>query len=210
MIRRNTWVLLGIFIVALGLVWAIPWWQSTHPQPTPTPGSASQPLFGSPAPQISEVTISAADGKELTLKSSGNDQWTAISKPGTPEVSADKIGSAVSDFQGILISAQLTTPPPMDVIGLSTPSNTITVKFVDGAIKVIKVGSVTPTSSGYYIQVDDDHPVVVGKYTLDSLLALLTPAPSGTETPTVSATATISGTPQPTGAPIEVFPTTTP
>jgi hypothetical protein len=53
------------------------------------------------------------------------------------------------------------------------PDTTITIQITGEDLKIIKIGKVTPTNSGYYVQVGNNSPVVVSKNSIDSIKGLI-------------------------------------
>ena len=76
---------------------------------------------------------------------------------------------------------------------MDTPAYTIDLTFASGIKHIIQVGSLTPTTSGYYVRYDARNLYVVSQSGIDALLNLLTAPPfPATETPlpTIEGTAT--------------------
>jgi hypothetical protein len=188
MVKRNTWILLGFFAVLLAAVWAIPRWQSAHDQPSATPSTGSTNLLGSNLGTIKEMKIAGADGNVVVIVPAGNNTWSATAQPDPKVLDANQLQQAVTTIQGLTITTFLPTPPPLDAIGLTNPSHTITIIMDRGPQREIKVGSVTPTGGGYYVQVDDNSPSVVEKSNLDAVLNLLTAPVVSTGTPSAEGT----------------------
>jgi hypothetical protein len=88
--------------------------------------------------------------------------------------------------QEVAIERILSRPQvaPADA-GLSQPSYVMTVKVTGGTEEVVRIGDLTPTSSGYYASLNDGSDVlVVDKTGLDALLNLVTSPPyASTPTP---------------------------
>jgi hypothetical protein len=57
----------------------------------------------------------------------------------------------------------------LETFGLGTAKRILTITTTNGTI-VMKIGNLTPTSSGYYVQVDTHAPVVIEKTSLDEIL----------------------------------------
>jgi hypothetical protein len=71
-----------------------------------------------------------------------------------------------------------------DAVGLDGPDYTISFQFTSGVERIIEVGVLTPTESGYYVRGENGEIVIVSRSALDSLLGLLTTPPYAlTETP---------------------------
>jgi hypothetical protein len=91
---------------------------------------------------------------------------------------------------------------PKDV-GLDTPEYVLTVKFSNGGERMVKIGVITPSESGYYVLNKEGKVVIVSRSAVDSLLGLLqnppyaetlTPSPAP-QTPEGTPPATETATP---------------
>jgi hypothetical protein len=73
----------------------------------------------------------------------------------------------------------------LKIVGLEAPDYMLTVKFTSGVERIVDIGVVTPTESGYYVRDMDGKVIIVSRSAIDALLGLLdnppyleTPAPS--------------------------------
>jgi hypothetical protein len=188
MITRNTWILLGILVVLVGVAVLVPKYLASQPQPTPTAAApAAKPVF--PTGDVSSFSIKSADGKSVAVKSLGNNQWS-VTEPTGLEYDATTVQSAAGFFKSAMIQTALETQPAADAMGLASPAVTVTIQMADGSQKVMNVGKATPTGEGYYVQVDTQPAVTVSKSEVESLTGLLTAGK-----PPVTPTAVLSGTP---------------
>lgn len=71
-----------------------------------------------------------------------------------------------------------------DAVGLDDPEYTFTIQFTAGVERIINIGVLTPTGSGYYTSRGDGEIVIVSNTGLDALIGFLTYPPYlATETP---------------------------
>jgi len=188
MITRNTWILLGILVVLVGVAVFVPKYLASQPQPTPTAAApTAQPVFTTG--DVASFTVKAADGKSVAVKSQGNGKWS-VTEPTDLTYDETTVQSAASFFTTAKVQTALETQRAADAIGLTTPTATVTIQMTDGSQKVMKVGKATPTSEGYYVQIDTQPAFTVAKTEVESLTALLTAG-----TPPVTPTSVLSGTP---------------
>jgi hypothetical protein len=188
MITRNTWILLGLLVVLVGVAVLVPKYLASQPQPTPTAAApTAQPVF--PTADVSSFSIKSADGKTVAVKSLGNNQWS-VTEPTGLTYDATTVQSAASFFKSAKIQTALETQPAADAMGLASPAVTVTIQMADGSQKVMKVGKATPTGEGYYVQIDTQPAYTISKGDVDSLTGLLTAG-----IPPVTPTAVLSGTP---------------
>jgi len=76
-----------------------------------------------------------------------------------------------------------------DAVGLDDPEYTITLQFTSGVERIVKIGVLTPTESGYYIPGENGDILIVSRSSVDSLTGLLTNLPyAPTEVPAPSST----------------------
>jgi len=195
MIRRTTWIILAVFVILLGIVWAFPRIQgklSSSSQATATPETKF--LVSQGEKNIQSLRAENSAGKVMALGRDANGVWMLV-EPAGKQIDLGAAESGVTQLLSLPIT--LTLEPAFDPasIGLNPPIYTITLDLVDGKKTVIKVGKLTPIKNGYYAQVDDGPVTVVNNYSLDAFLNMLdNPPVLETPTPTVSATATLTDT----------------
>jgi hypothetical protein len=193
MIRRTTWIILAIFVILLGVVWAFPSIKgklSASTKATATPETRF--LVNLDEKNIQSLHAEDPAGKVVGLGRDANGVWTLLEPPGK-QIDLAAAESGVTQLLSLPIT--LTLEPAFDPasIGLNPAAYTITLDLMDGKKMVIKVGKLTPIKNGYYTQLDDGPVTVVNNYSLDAFLNMLDHPPVlETPTPTVSATATLT------------------
>ena len=212
MIRQSTWIVLIVFVLVVGaaiLVEKTPYFQ---PKPTPTSTTAPSLYSGTPV----AFTLTESNGFTTSAKLQDNKTWVAL-QPLNGPVDQGQMAELISQIQGIAVVATLPTPPPASASGLQTPTDTITITDSTNQQHVLKIGSKTPTSSGYYVQLDQNNPVIVDTSTIDRIIQILsgvgaTPTPTSSPTPnpltptsqataTPASKATGTASPPPTASP---------
>lgn len=197
MIRKTTWIVLVVFILLLAGVVILQRVQGnvTLVKEEVTPSATSAPLLLGNLQAQDIVAIDwTGEGQTITLTKAADGSWSL--GPGTNgPVEAGQVEQLRASLVSLHAASQLGASNPLDAIGLSVPTNIISLRTTSGQLTQINLGSVTPTGSGYYVQVDSNAPVVVDKYAIDSVLDLLKPTSWVTptplpETPAVQATAT--------------------
>ena len=214
MIRRTTWIVLVVFVAVLGAAIYV---QRTHEgklinEPTPTMMPA---LFNIQESSIKSLQISSSAGESLVMEHSTDGAWT-ITKPLVEATDTAQAQASISELLGLQSMTVLDPAPPSEATGLATAAYTITVSLMDGKNVVAKVGKVTPTESGYYLQVDGGPVVVANKYSIEKITnmianppVLVTPTPEFVVpeiTPT-EAPSTATPTPAPTATAMDFLPT---
>ena len=203
MIRRSTWIVLG---VALALVLSYLLWQRYQANKAPealeaTPTTAPiVSLFDLGDLFVTGITFSRADGQTVVVqRDTATGQW---SMPDVPAETVDTflIGTVAGQLFSMRVDRVLETTQSQAALGLDAPAYTIQLTLQDGRQQVLRVGDVTAIGTGYYVQLDDQAPAIVAKADLDAVLGILDNPPLlPTSTPTVTETPS-STEPSPTEA----------
>ena len=201
MIRRTTWIILGVFVVLLGVAWYL---QNSKPaaavQSTPTPGR--QYLFEIQESNIKKLEITNDQGKRVVLARDASGVWSLQ----VPKAAATDVGqaeSAVTQLVTLSVVNTLAATPQVAASGLGNPTDVITVTMSNGPLQIAYIGKQTPIQNGYYAQLGKDgQSMVLNSNGVDSLLRILDSPPIlGTATPTgqpaITATFTPAATVQP-------------
>ena len=197
MIKRNTWILLAVFVVVLGAAYGIQQTNLFGPQvsPTATPNPSLLDLTNN---QVSGIQLVDQHGLNVVVKLGSNKQWSIVQPPDS-QISQGNVQEILSELGGIAIQSTILNPLPLDSTGLQLPTYTLTLTYASGQTHIIKVGSLTATKSGYYIQLDSGNTVIVNQSGVDSIIEMLK---SVTYTPTPT-------NPPETATPIPSTPSTT-
>jgi hypothetical protein len=172
MFRRSTWVLLIIFI----LIFTLTVFVEKNPTLTAglrTPTATAYPkLLGELlAENIQSIEITPATGKPFSVKRNNDQSWSIPNE--SQPVDNGKVEQLLTSLADLKIYTILDSSMSKDAIGLTKSPLTIAYDKSDGSTKTIKIGQVTPTQSGYYVQVDNDSPIVIDKSALDPIIDLL-------------------------------------
>ncbi len=208
MIRRNTWFLILLFVVAIGAYFYVnnrKAQQAASATPTPASGvpAGSTTLFPASAGAATDITVKDTTGKTVEVARNDSGSWVLKAPTDAPadQASAEAAATQVTALR-VLSSVQL----DLNVVGLDKPAYIMSFTFTDKSRHTLNVGSVTPIQNGYYASLDNGPVRIVDKAGLDALILLLTkppyvatPTPPITDTPTVQASDTPQ--PEPTGSP---------
>jgi hypothetical protein len=186
MIRRGTWVTLGIFaaLLAFALVW-----ERAGPEPDGGEGlTPTQAALWELAPdQIVRLRIEdRVAGQRLDLFRRADGTWLAadagrVLDPG-------RVQRALDWLSGPRPRARVPEPADLTAYGLDEPTRRVTVWLADRTQVVLEIGAPVPTASAAYVLVDGQPDVlVVSTFGLDEVFGLLglptaTPAVGGTPT----------------------------
>jgi hypothetical protein len=184
MIRRPTWIVIGIFLILL-LVFVLyqrDIFTFQEEEPTPTV-LESRTLFDIDGEDIQGLLIVEAQGNIVHIEKDEGGEWVLRE----PTAEATDIGAVESTLNQLLTLRVLSTLfeiPSLEVLGLVSPTYTLTIYFVDGNSQIYQVGVLTPTESGYYLQDRNGVVLVVDKFGMETVLNLL-------EQPPILATPTV-------------------
>lgn len=205
MIRRSTWIVIAVLIVLLGVTWYFEWSPTGKVRVKGTPTATPMPqIIKENQSDLFLVELRTSNGELTTLHKNPDNTW---SLPHSPNQTVDqgKVQELLSDIYFLTPLTALDSKVSLDSFGLMTPTQVLNVQVTNGSPYLIKLGSLTATGSGYYIQVNSDAVIIVSKTSLESILDLLktdalivktaTPMPSSQNTPDLN-----SGTPSVTPA----------
>lgn len=199
MIRRNTWILLAILAVGIGITLYIEKNPKASADGTPTPTAFPKMLTQVSFDSISTLSYTDDQGQTLTLVKN-NAVWEVKDSPRQP-IDQGKVTQAISSLLSTEQYSQLQPDIDLQTIGLANGKQRITIGDVAGKQTVIQIGQPTATGSGYYLRVDQYAPIVVSNYSLQDVLTLLKPESLLVSTPTPTAAETLPADAPPTSAP---------
>jgi len=181
MIRRSTLIVL---LILAGLAAVAIYLQRSGPaeDAQPTPVEASGPLFQFDS-QIIGLRLEKAGGDVLDIGRDDQGLWK-LNYPQAEATDSAAVDSAVSQLLSTQIVSTLENGPSLEDAGLAQPAFRLLLQLEGGAQELISVGNESPTGSGYYVLVGNRGLMIVNKYSLDPLLALVeTPPVMLIETP---------------------------
>jgi hypothetical protein len=195
MIRKKTWILLGIFVILVG---AAIYLQKNPIKPntalTPNPTAPAALLNGWTSADIQRIEYQDNLGSLITLAQVAQENW--VLQPDNKPVGLGKIEQIRTQILDTQVVTALDPGYDLASIGINAPSQTLTLTSTKGTTATIRVGSKTAIGTGYYVQVNQEQPVVVNSYAVEGLLDALkketlldlTPTPQLTASPEVTAT----------------------
>ena len=189
--RSSTIIYLLFFLVLAGAYYYL----NNRDQPadislTLEPTTELKYLFTEKDGTPTSVHIESKRGEVVEIARDADNAWV-ITQP--QEAKADQ-GSAEAAASQVTTMQILDTIPDvdLDVVGLSDPEYTMTIKFNGDVERNVEIGVITPTESGYYVRNANGDIVIISRSSVDALLGLLTnlpyletptPSPIPTETP---------------------------
>ena len=176
MIKRNTWILLGIFVIVLAF--AIYYQNSPKKaviSATSTPGTI--PLFNNvDEKKINTLRVEDTNGNVVVLGRDASGIWVVNEPKGGP-TDVTQAETAVSQLLALQNMTALDPSSDLGIFGLAKPSYTVTISMNGGDKYVLLIGDVTPTQNGYYARLNQGAPNIVNKDSVDAMLGMLTKPP---------------------------------
>jgi hypothetical protein len=190
--QRAIYILVGLLILLIGVVYYL----QTNPEaasggtPTPTTAApASITLWTFDSAKVQSFSVTDNEQKvtfAAQLDSAG--VWS-ITQPTPGPASQESLGTMPTTLGSLFVSQTITENVDLAAFGLLQPPYTLEVKQSDGKTFRANIGKKAPTGSGYYVLREGEAQVLlVGAPSLDTLLGYLTAPPLATPTPAVTAT----------------------
>jgi len=180
--KRSTGIVLVVFLALVGLMLYLNQKNAATGATDVTPTAPVENLFTETEGLPTSIDIKSKTGEQVTIERNNAGVWV-LKQPIEAEADQGSAEAAASQVTALRIVSRPDVAP--DEVGLIQPSYILTVKLTGGAVKTVRIGDLTPTSSGYYTSVDDSNEIlIVSKTGLDALLTLVTSPPFvGTPTP---------------------------
>ena len=191
--RQSTVIYLVLFLLVIGAYYYL----NNREEPadialTLEPTTEVSYLFTAEDGLPTRIRIESKSGDAVEVARNAENAWALVlpREATADQASAEAAASQVTTMQ---ILDRLPDIDP-EIVGLTDPEYNILVKFTSGVERNVKIGVITPTESGYYVQNTDGETVIVSKSSVDALLGLLNNPPY-LETPTLATTTPEDGTP---------------
>jgi len=187
--KKNTWIILGVFIVVLVgflLLQNVEIDSTETPEPTSTPAPALRSFDDQ---DLKAIVLEKSGSQTIKLEKIDTLEWIITTHP-DGQVTAGNVEEILSYLSNLELISILSSTPSLEEIGLDEPVNTLRFEYEDGTSYTITIGMVTTLNDGYYAQVDDyEMAVVLPLYNIDLVISLMNNATlPPTPTPTVEAT----------------------
>jgi hypothetical protein len=178
MVKRSTWIILGVFGVLLVAVFALPR-LGIEPTPTEDPfgtlPEAGPLLFDVIATDMVEVRITAQDGRALRVERVDEFQWQMLApvEAGPEEVDIFALQSVLFGLMGLESTPLDEEITDLAAVGLDPPAYIIVIKLADGTQRSVQVGNLNGLGTDYFARRPEQPVLLVDALTLDSILQLL-------------------------------------
>ena len=176
-----------IYIILLAILAGVYYYINNRPEPIDTeisiPTSApTEYLFSFEDGLPIGIRIESRGGDIVEVARDAENAWVLLQPT---EASADQ--GSVEAVASQATSLRIIDRVPdlaADVVGLTSPQFTLTFQFTDSVERIIDIGVLTPTESGYYVSRGDGEILIVNNNAVDAFIGLLTNPPYlATETP---------------------------
>ena len=200
-VQTGTWVTILLLAIAVGAAFYINRQAETTAEETLTltPEATEQAFVFDSGSVLNAIKVKPAEGTTVELKRNAENAWALI-LPEKTEADQGLAEAAASQVSALGIITEVSGATNLSDFGLEAPVYIINLGFEGGTSNVLKVGDLTPSQKGHYVQLDDETVYVVGRDGIDALISL-TFAPPYLNTPTPSPTATLTALPSETPAP---------
>lgn len=186
MVRRSTWILLGVLGVLALAYFA---WERFAPDDAEAPTATAEILWTVMAEQVDTVRVVDLQGRRVVLARRDPDLgWRLVSPvAGAGDSGAIEMGVASLTSPGV--RQRIADPGDLAAFGLAPAAYRVTLILRDGTARSADVGELDPTGSVYYVIVPGAMDIVmVSRFALEEALGWLAEAPLAQ--PTVGPTGT--------------------
>ena len=197
-VQTGTWVTILLLVIAVGAVFYMNRQAETAAEETLTPEATEQAFVFDESSLLNAIEVNSAEGTVTEIKRNAENAWALI-QPEKAEADQGLAEAAASQITALGIITEVSDASNLADFGLEDPAYSINLGFEGGSTNTLKVGDLTPSQNGYYVQVDDGTVYVVGRDGIDALINL-TLAPPYLSTPTPLPT--VTSTPLPTETPV--------
>lgn len=193
MIRRPTQIMLALFAILLALAVFL---QRTailgERRQTPTATTYPKLIEGVSPAEIIRFEIEDSQAVlRFQLQKNADNQWV-FNEDASKQVDQGKVQELISTLISLNVLNTIDPATALQVLGLDSPRAIITLTTSSGESKAVRIGNLAPPETGYYLQLNGNVPVIVNKFSVESLLDLLRPdhLAAVTPTPMLAGTAT--------------------
>jgi hypothetical protein len=183
MIRKSTliFIILCILLGGLAIGFQQGWFEKSSAISTPTSTPTLLDTF--PVENLATITVSENNSVTLELNRTAGHTWDVL-QPSSIPVDAGKVEQLLSALYALAPISQVTADTPLESLGIFPGSRNLTLSDNSGRKMVLKPGGPTPTGNSYFMQVDNQIPVVISKFGYEELEGFLSLSALQAATPT--------------------------
>jgi len=170
--KRSTVIYLVLFAIVLGAAYYF----NNRPEPADfesvvETAAPIEYLFTVADGLPTRIKIESKTGEVVEVARNEENAWALI-QPDEAAADQGSVEAAATQVTTIQILERIPNLAP-DVIGLDVPEYAMTFQFTSGVERMIEIGVLTPTTSGYYIRNTNGEIMIVSRSAVDSLVGLL-------------------------------------
>lgn len=170
MIRRQTWIFLAIFGLVLAFTVYLNHKPSNPGDETPIPTEIPRLFPDWAVESIRSIEI-VTGAENFRLQQNQDASWRLANSE--QPLRQGRVQELLAYLSTLRILSSLVSAPPPEATGLANPEIQISI-IKEDSTTVVRIGSLTSTRSGYYIQIDDQLPVIVSRAAIESMLEITT------------------------------------
>ena len=177
MIKRSTWIMLGVFALLLAVVLLV---QRIGPQDelADIPTEAVRPnVYDFTVEEIALLRIANLDGKAVEIERLG-EVWI-MTQPAAPaeQVDQTRLAGLLAQLLTLRLVTENVINAPLQALQLDPAPYVLTVTLVSSESYVLDIGDNAVTNTGYYVSLNGQAPQLAGKSVLDQFIGLLDSPP---------------------------------
>jgi len=184
MVKVSTWITFGIFVLLLSSVLI---YQRVNKDKADEIAIAEVGELGTlepveslfqirPDAYVSGLRVEGSDDSAVEVQRSQEDSEWLLVEP-ADDADQEAINRVINQVQSLVIEDTLGREIDLEALGLEKPTYKIQLQISNGGIYILYIGDVTITNTSYYARKPSDSPVIVNKYSLDSVLNWLSDPP---------------------------------
>lgn len=181
--RRSTIIYVLLFLAVLGAAYYF----NSRPKTADTEAEIETPetveyVYTAENGLPTLIHIASQAGEVVEVARNEENAWV-LTQPVKAPADQGAVEAAATQIATMRVLGRLPNLSP-EVVGLDQPEYTVRVQFTGGVERMLEIGVVTPTDSGYYARGEDGEILIISKSAVDALLGLLfSPPVLVTETP---------------------------
>jgi hypothetical protein len=172
MIRKSTGIILALFVALVGFAFVLNQRSQASISETTVTPPADKAFPTEALANLLEISYINSNGNVLHIMKQKSGNWT-FAADAQKQINQARIFEIISNLNSLEAHSKVTAASRPEDLGLSPPLQQIILKNGQDQSSRIKIGSLTPTNSGYYFQADDDGVVIVGKGGMETIFSLL-------------------------------------
>lgn len=186
MVRRTTWILLGVLGAVALAFFVLP---AAEPDGEDEPVPSVERMWDVPSEEVASIRlVDLSTGKVITARRDAEVGWRLSSHAGRPADSGS-LEMGVASLAALGIDQRIADPEDRKAFGLDPAAYRLTLIRTDGSAHSADVGRVDPTGSAYYVHLPGTADVLlVSRYALEDALGWLAQPPLAEPSPVPTGT----------------------